>query len=477
MFPVLHADAGGDFSKAMRILITEEALRLGNGHWPSYVQDLAEGFRAAGDHVDILAHKQAQPKVFEAVPGAIPWFSRDCRADPRSQGLIGGIRHNFSFARDLRAWLEQNGPYDWVLSLSSRPKHLMGFALLSKRNARREIAQTRFVVMFVLGFGRFAGAGKPAVFPKRPVTYFTKFCFWLVADAVRRGQVVLAAETKGMQAEVERFSGLPAVLFPHPVEMPAEPQEENAEKLKAGRPAADSGGLIADSEAASLTGTHDEGLEAGGSEDTEAPNLRPYSLDAPAKPVVVTAPGYARYEKGSDLLQGAIKILLKKMRDDMEVPRLRFVLQWQEEFVTPEGEMVSPNPELKASPDVEFLDGIRVGEAYLDVLRGADLIALPYRCRAYNRRVSRISVEAALMGKPIVYMRHTWSGEVAELAECGAEIPEETPEAIAEALLQAARNLPWLAEKARTGRNKVAEFYSVETFRKILLQLGREVDP
>jgi len=221
MFPVVHADAGGDFSKAMRILITEEALRLGNGHWPSYVQDLAEGFRAAGDHVDILAHKQAQPKVFEAVPGAIPWFTRDCRADPRSQGLIGGIRHNFSFAKDLRAWLVQNGPYDWVLSLSSRPKHLMGFALLSKKNARREIAQTRFVVMFVLGFGKFAGAGQPAVFPKKPVTYFTRFCFWMVADAVRRGQVVLAAETKGMQAEVERFSGLPAVLFPHPVQIEA----------------------------------------------------------------------------------------------------------------------------------------------------------------------------------------------------------------------------------------------------------------
>ena len=78
------------------------------------------------------------------------------------------------------------------------------------------------------------------------------------------------------------------------------------------------------------------------------------------------------------------------------------------------------------------------------------------------------------MGKPIVYMRHTWSREVAELAGCGAEISEESPEAIAEALLQAARNLPWLVEKARTGRIKVGEFYSVETFRKILLE--KEMD-
>ena len=214
----------------MRILITEEALRLGNGHWPSYVQDLAEGFRAAGDQVDILAHKEAHPKVFEAVPGAIPWFSRDCRADPRSQGLLGGIRHNFSFARDLKAWLNEKGPYDWVLSLSSRPKHLMGFALLTKRNAPFEIARTRFVVMFVLGFGKFAGAGEPAFIPNSPVTYFTKFCFWMVADAVRRGQVVLAAETKGMQAEVERFSGLPTVLFPHPVEAAQTPEIEGTTK-------------------------------------------------------------------------------------------------------------------------------------------------------------------------------------------------------------------------------------------------------
>jgi glycosyltransferase involved in cell wall biosynthesis len=406
----------------VRILITEEALRLGNGHWPRYVQDLAEGFRAAGDHVDILAHKEAGEKVFDAVPGAVPWFSRDCRADPRSQGLIGGLRHNLSFYRDLAAWLHGHEPYDWVLSLSSRPKHLLAFALLARAGA---LARTRYLVLFVLGFGKVAEhkpVGGLGEFRLSAANLFAKLCFFLLQGTVRRGQVVLAAETKGMQGELERFSGLPASLYPHPVEW----------------------GKAQESQEGDLAERRDN-------------------------PIVVIAPGFARHEKGTDLLQEAIKII-KSGKCGLGVAdrSVRFVLQWQEDFTFPDGTTARPDEELKRTGDVEYLGGILVGSQYLNFLKSGDLVVLPYRSHSYSRRVSRVSVEAALLGKPIIFTRNTWSAEVAEMAGCGVEVPEETPEAIASAILSALSNIERLRVCAAIGARVVLEYYSVAQFRTLL---------
>lgn len=204
----------------MRILIVEEALRLGNGHWPRYIADLAAGFRAEGDFVDVLGHRDANDKVKSVVPNVVPWLSRDCRADARSQGLIGGIRHNLCLKRELKAWLQGRQPYDWILSLSSRPKHLLAFAMLARAGY---CARLRFLLLFVISPGQQDEAGK---FRLSASNLFAKFCFALLRPAVQRGQVVIAAETKGMQAEIERFSDLRTLLFPHPVEAAQAPEEK-----------------------------------------------------------------------------------------------------------------------------------------------------------------------------------------------------------------------------------------------------------
>ena len=408
----------------MRILITEEALRLGNGHWPRYVQDLAEGFRAAGDHVDVLGHKNATQKVFDAVPGTVPWFSRDCRADTRSQGLLGGIRHNLCFYRELAAWLDAHETYDWVLSLSSRPKHLLAFALLAR--AKRH-AKTRYLVLFVLGFGKVAGnrsAGDKKEFSLGAANLFAWFCFWLLRRAVERGKVVLAAETQGMKRELERFSGLPASLYPHPVEF--------------------------------------VNLSANEAEKTGC------KISGKKRSITVIAPGFARHEKGSDLLQEAIKILKTEEGNRGTDAKAKFVLQWQEDFTMPDGTIVKPNPELIDWGRVVFLPDILVGNDYLNFLRSGDLVVLPYRGSSYNRRVSRVSVEAALLGKPIVYARDTWSAEVAEMASCGVEIADESPEAISAAIVSALAQIDDLTLRAAAGAKAVRDYYSVANFRALL---------
>lgn len=199
----------------MRILIAEEALQTHRGHWSNYIGTIRRGFLAAGDEVDVLAHREATDEVVAQVKGT-PWLSRNCWVDPGSHGALGGIRHNLTFRRELAVWLLANPPYDWVCALTMRLQHLLAFALLSRDP--RMPASTRFLLLFVQGFGRYAGPGQPTVFPTNPSTLLARFCFWLLGRGVRRGRVVLAAETRGMQDELRRFTGLPVRLFPHPVE-------------------------------------------------------------------------------------------------------------------------------------------------------------------------------------------------------------------------------------------------------------------
>ena len=536
----------------MRILIAEEALRLGNGHWPRYVADLAAGFRAEGDFVDVLGHRDANDKVKSVVPNVVTWLSRDCRADARSQGLIGGIRHNLCIKRELGAWLKGREPYDWILSLSSRPKHLLAFAMLARAGY---CAKTRFLLLFVISPGQQDEAGK---FRLSASNLFAKFCFALLRPAVCRGQVVIAAETEGMRAEIEKFSDLRTVLFPHPVEA-AQAREENAEKLKAETLKKDG---TTEGAAHRTTGRQDDGQQdattnytnfhergrqgvaqetcAGASEPdsltsklADSPVSEPLicsaagpasspatshsllatapkalALDSPAKPVLVVAPGLARYEKGSDIMQAAIRLLLQKaetlksekLKEGCSAPKYRrpeigdrglressnlvpssattggrtvkFVLQWPEDFDLPDGRRCAPDPDLLKDDRVKFSKDLLTGEAYWDFLQQADVIVLPYRSESYRARVSRVAIEAAILGKPMVYTKGTWISEVVAMVGAGVAIAEETPQSLAEAIQMAIGELDMLQSEAECGVARVRKFYSVSSFHYLLVELG-----
>jgi len=537
----------------MRILIVEEALRLGNGHWPRYVADLAAGFRAEGDVVDVLGHRDANDKVKSVVPNVVPWLSRDCRADSRRQGLIGGIRHNLCLKRELGAWLKGREPYDWILSLSSRPKHLLAFAMLARAGY---CARSRFLLLFVISPGQQDEAGK---FRLSASNLFAKFCFALLRPAVCRCQVVIAAETKGMQAEIERFSDLRTVLFPHPVEA-AQAREENAGKLEAemlkkdgttkdttparqriaqgevecvgweptgakrseghkkreevsttierqgGRE--DPGGWVTARETAegSLQGetpweganqqqpkVGPQGEGVGTTESNGTDGHGRSALDSPAKPVLVVAPGLARYEKGSDIFMKAIRLVLQKAEElKLEklksldagrwtldsyascspLPALRFVLQWPEDFDLPDGRRCGPDPDLLKDERVKFSKDLLTGEAYWDFLQQADVIVLPYRSESYRARVSRVAIEAAMLGKPMVYTKGTWISEVVAMGGSGVAIAEETPQSLAEAIQMAIGDLDTLQSEAEGGVARVRKFYSVSSFHHLLGEVG-----
>ncbi|HBJ34692.1 MAG TPA: hypothetical protein DDZ51_08005 [Planctomycetaceae bacterium] len=400
----------------MRILIVEEALRAGNGHWPRYIADLATGFRREGDTVDILGHRDANEKVLSVVLDVTPWLSRDCRVDPRSIGFLGGIRHNWSHYRDLSRWLRSNSEYDWILSLSSRPKHLLAYVILAQRFRRH---RTKFLLLFVLSPGKRNAEGEIAWSLSN---VFAKSCFKLLRLAASRGQVVIAAETDRMRAEIQDFCGLPTTLFPHPVDLP----------------------IAKDQQSATLTRDHRQAN----------------------KTIRIVAPGLARHEKGSDLLQAAIKIWLARHKP--EEPTVKFILQWPEPFPLPNGEICAPDPQLTADGHVEFCTELLTGDSYVDFLRQADLIVLPYRAAAYQARVSRVAIEAAMLGKPIIYTEQTWIREVADRVGTGVAFTPESPEAISEAISKALDRIDELKHLADRGSQHIRNFYTTSKFRGLL---------
>ena len=233
-------------------------------------------------------HKNAVPELVEEMQG-IPYLSKNCWLDAASQGAMGGIRHNLTLRGELSRWFSIHQPYDWVCCLTMRLQHLLAMALLSRSGLIP--SKTRFLLLFVQSFGAYAGANKPTVFPRNLSSRLTRFCFRLLAPGVRSDRVLLAGETKGMQDELQRFTQLSVRLFPHPVPSPTEKKEAELASCSAG--------------------------EAGSSEVI----------------ITITCPGFARYEKGNDLLQEAIKIILSRPSGNS----CRFVMQWPKVFEMPDG--------------------------------------------------------------------------------------------------------------------------------------------
>lgn len=394
----------------MNILIVEEALQTGTGHWPGYIGGIAKGFRNAGDNVDILVHKDCLPDLYGAIDGT-PILSRNCWLDPASQGGIGGLRHNYTFRKELKSWIcSRSFPYDMVCALTMRLQHLLAFALLSR--SRAVPASTRYLLLFVQGFGRYDAFTGTSVFPRNSSTLLARLCFRIMASAVRSGKVVLAAETKGMQEELSRFTGLPVSLYPHPVPPPVVSGQS-------------SGG---------------DGM------------------------ITLTCPGFARHEKGTDLLQEAILKLL----DDEQVKNTRFILQWPKPFEMPDGTELKPRESLIKHPRVVFRNENLNASEYESLLRESDIILLPYRRESYHNRVSRVAIEGAGRGKPLVYMSGTWSAEVAEITKAGVPVKEESAEALAEAIRQSVLYFNSLRLEAEAHADDLIQYHSVQRFRQLM---------
>ena len=395
----------------MRILIVEEALEKGSGHWPNYIGGLAVGMRQHGDTVDILGHQNATETLRNEL-GVIPYLSKNCWLDSASQGLVGGLRHNFRFKSELKRWLKKHPPYDWVCSLTIRLQHLLAFAFLSRSPLADK--HHKYLLLFVQGFSRYSEQSQSYRFLRSPTNVLAKLCFRLLTPAVKSKSVILAAETESMKRELEEFTELPVTLFPHPI---------------------------------------------------EAKDLSPNTKVSP-DPITISCPGFARHEKGSDILLSAIE----RLNNEGTLKQFHFILQWPEPFQMPDGTMLEPGEEIVNSDHITFYNDSLEAAAYNTWLSQTDFVILPYRKSSYYNRLSRVAIEAGARGIPLIYTDGTWTEEVAALVECGVTIHEESPAELIKALNHAYEEAKKLKDRAAAGAERVKQYHSCETFRSTMLQ-------
>jgi glycosyltransferase involved in cell wall biosynthesis len=207
-------------------------------------------------------------------------------------------------------------------------------------------------------------------------------------------------------------------------------------------------------------------------------------------PIVFGCYGAARWEKGSDIFQEAIKLILKNevssgecrvagvedkaepvTRDSLPATAagrpLRFCIQWVEDFQDDSGNLVSIDPWLREHSQVEVIGRYFEGDEYERRLAQTDVIVLPYRS-PYRLRVSRVVIEAMIKGMPVIATEGTTLFEQAE--EYGVVIgcEEGDAESLAEAMLEMAERFGVLRASAEEKVDGAAESFSVGHFRDLL---------
>jgi glycosyltransferase involved in cell wall biosynthesis len=410
---LIKALAGCSNPRAPRLLIVEEALRsTGVGHWYEYIKAITEGCRQEGVDVTVAAHQAVEPMIRQTL-GAKPVlrysaWERIYDSPSALKRYAGVLRHNLRLSRDVRNFLAQSAPFDCVLAPTNLPHHVLGWYWVARRCGGR--CFQRLAMIFVNTPGERTAEGG-FCFPRS--AGFQRAVLRRFARSQCEGSVALVAETRRAARQFKAFCGSEFALFPHVVNLPAE--------------------------------------------------TCPKSPENGWKPVLGSF-GFARHEKGSDLLQQAALNLLRENPGS----GTRFVIQWGKDFTDRSGHRVGKDRELAAHPRVEFIDQPLSTAQYLARLNEVQGLVLPYRCRSYYDRVSRVAVEAACAGRPFIYPRNSWLADLAERCGAGVGFDDGSVQDLTRALREFVERIDPLSDQARSASARARRYFSPQRFKACL---------
>ena len=397
-----------------KLLIVEEALRDLKAHWFQYIQTIAEAADSFGWETDIACNVFAEREVVSRL-SAYPIFkharylSNSIKKKP-GERFYGFVLHSFRTVRDLWPFLKQQQRYDHIFVPTVLVHHLLAWYLIMKFHPHKPAKLTLF---FVTNPGVWDPEKQKAFLPKsslllkKILQFFTKM--------ISQGRVVLAVETMGAKREFESLTGLPVVLLPHPVPF----------------------------------------------EDTQVNDHQK------AETPVFSCLGFARHEKGSDLLKRAIEEILSSS----EKFNGHFVIQWTDAFKMPDGTTCQPGELLSKHPQVTIIDRALRSDEYEELILNTDCMMLPYRNSSYHARLSRIAIECACIGIPAIYSKGGWLQETIEKFGSGIGIEDESVESLIEAIrhLSDEEHLRKYRQLALAKKKLAVRHYSPENFVRQLI--------
>ena len=399
-----------------KILIVEESLRDLKAHWFEYIKTINIAARANGWQVDIAANLDVARKI-KAKLSVFPIFRHAYYLDNNKKKLpgwryYGFILHSWRCLQVLFPFLKQQPRYDEIFVPTVLVHHLIAWLAITYLHPK---APKHLTLFFVTNPGVWLGDKQQAILPKS--SYLQGWLLKLFAPLVKQGKVALAVETKGAKSEFERLTALPFQLLPHPV-----PEFE---------------------------------LETA---TTESLNFACY--------------GFARYEKGSDLLKDAISQILNQQPDF----NAQFRLQWVEPFTLPNGSVCQPDRTLCQHSQVSIIDQALVSKDYHQLLQDTGCMMLPYRNSSYHARVSRVAIEAICLGIPVIYTKGGWLEEVVVEFGAGIGIEDESIEDLIAAIQCMTANYSHYHQQASTQKATAQKYFSGQNFFNLLISLSPKVE-
>jgi glycosyltransferase involved in cell wall biosynthesis len=232
-----------------------------------------------------------------------------------------------------------------------------------------------------------------------------------------------------MVKALSEVTGVPFTYLPHPVELSTEHSPDTGNSV---------GGLGAPSPQTPVPATF-------------------------SNPIVFGCYGAARHEKGSDVLQAAIRLVLE---EEPEIAA-RFAFQWLGDFKDSQGKLLKLDPWLKTHPKVDVIESYFEEGGYARQLAATDVMVLPYRA-AYRLRVSRVVIEAMTLGKPVIVTSGTTLHEQAHIQGVAEACKDGCADSLAAAIRTMLGRYEYAARTAAERIGNVCSEFSVRSFREKL---------
>lgn len=392
-----------------RLLVVEEALKNRTGHWYEYNKAVVLGSRRAGVETTLLAHRDVDPELTREL-GAKPFFPVTCwdggYFHPSPLRRYAGIgKHNASIYRMLNRFIAAEGPFDCAFAPTVTIFHLFAWLWLARRHLHRGSLK-RIVLLTRNSAAAAVDSNGVATFRRS-----TQILGWVLKRLAAVDGVCLCTDSTRLADEYRQLAGVEMATFPHPTEIPASARLPKAR-----------------------------------TDDT----------------VVFACLGPARWEKGTDLVIEAARLLSER-----DLPRpARIQIQPHLPIVTPDGSSFDPADSGFRAPTVELeiLGSNLSSEAYAALLRESDCVVMPYRRQSYYARISGVAVEAMLYGKPVIYTKNTWMSDAIQRFGAGVGFEDESAQSLADAMERTIRERDRLATEAFEKRTAAESYYSIENF-------------
>lgn len=399
-----------------KILIVEESLRDLKAHWFEYIKTITTAAEADNWQVDVASHRDVANEIKKRLT-TFPIFHHAYYLDSKKKKLpgwryYGFVLHSLRCLKVLFPFLKQQTRYDEIFVPTVLVHHLIAWWAIANFHSH---APKHLTLFFVTNPGIWHREQQQSVLPKS--SFLQGWLLKLFAPLVQQGKVTLAVETKGAKQEFEQLTGLPFRLLPHPV------PEFNIE-----------------------------------SATTESLNFACY--------------GFARYEKGSDLLKKAISQILNQ-QPNFEA---QFRLQWVEPFTLPDGSICQPDNQFCQFSQVSIINRPLMSDDYHQLLQDTKCMILPYRNSSYHARVSRVAIEAVCLGIPIIYTKGGWLEEIVTEFGAGIGIEDKNIVDLTKAIVLMSANCNEYLEQAMKKKQTAQKYFSGQNFFNLLTSYPSTLD-